>query len=204
MPTCLFSLLLAKHHKLWIKAWKLMPKQWVTESSDFNRNILIILTFVEICYITNDVKTNCNTSRYLFLLLFLFLTGYKCIIFKKNVFFKIGNAAIILLMFKAINSTILISQEKDPVARDNPDLHFNRAVVSLLHVHVHLCEILFATIYMYVLVTVLQISRFRWWDICFMLSIIVDFIFNIIPGLQIRGELSPGLGWVFPGVPTGP
>lgn len=202
MPTCLFSLLLAKHHKLWIKAWKLMPKQWVTESSDFYRNILIILTFVEICYITNDVKTNCNTSRYLFLLLFLFLTGYKCIIFKKNVFFKIGNAAIIILMFKAINSTFLILQEKDPVARDNPDLHFNRAVVSLLHVHVHLCAILFATIY--VLVAVLQISRFRWWDICFMLSIIVDFIFNIIPGLQIRGELPPGLGWVFPGVPTGP
>lgn len=84
-----------------------------------------------------------------------------CIIFKKNVFFKIGNAAIIILMFKAINSTFLISQEKDPVARDNPDLHFNRAVVSLLHVHVHLCEILFATIYMYVLVTVLQISRFK-------------------------------------------
>lgn len=204
MPTCLFSLLLAKHHKLWIKAWKLMPKQWVTESSDFYRNILIILTFVEICYITNDVKTNCNTSRYLFLLLFLFLTGYKCIIFKKNVFFKIGNAAIIILMFKAINSTFWISQEKDPVARDNPDLHFNRAVVSLLHVHVHLCEILFATTYMYVLVTVLQISRFKWWDICFMHSIIVDFIFNIILGLQIRGELPPGLGWVFPGVPTGP
>lgn len=200
MPTCLFSLLLAKHHKLWIKAWKLMPKQWVTESSDFYRNILIILTFVEIYRGTNDVKTNCY--RYLFLLLFLFLTGYKCIIFKKNVFFKIGNAAIIILMFKAIYSTILISQEKDPVARDNPDLHFNRAVVSLLHVHVHLCAILFATIY--VLVAVLQISRFRWWDICFMLSIIVDFIFNIIPGLQIRGELPPGLGWVFPGVPTGP
>lgn len=131
----------------------------MTESSDFYRNILIILTLVEICHSTNDVKTNCN--RYLFLLLFLFLTGYKCIIFKKNVFFKIGNAAILILMFKAINSTFLISQEKDPVARDNPDLHFNRAVVSLLHVHVqvHLCAILFATIY--VLVAVLQISRFR-------------------------------------------
>lgn len=113
----------------------------------------MILTLVEIYHGTNDVKTNCN--RYLF----LFLTGYKCIIFKKNVFFKIGNAAILILMFKAINSTILISQEKDPVARDNPDLHFNRAVVSLLHVHVHLCAILFATIY--VLVAVLQISRFK-------------------------------------------
>lgn len=90
-----------------------------------------------------------------------FLLAINALFLRKmyNVFFKIGNAAIIILIFKAINSTFLISQEKDPVARDNPDLHFNRAVVSLLHVHVHLCAILFATIY--VLVAVLQISRFR-------------------------------------------
>lgn len=88
-----------------------------------------------------------------------FLLAINALFLRKmyNVFFKIGNAAIIILIFKAINSTFLISQEKDPVARDNPDLHFNRAVVSLLHVH--LCAIPFATIY--VLVSVLQISRFR-------------------------------------------
>lgn len=75
------------------------------EFFDFYRNIyvLIILIFVEICYIINDVKINCNISRYLFLFLFLFFIGYKCIIFKKNVFFKIGNVVIIILMFKVIN-----------------------------------------------------------------------------------------------------
>lgn len=78
------------------------------EFFDFYRNIyvLIILIFVEICYSINDVKINCN--RYLFLFLFLFFIGYKCIIFKKNVFFKIGNVVIIILMFKVINFIFLI------------------------------------------------------------------------------------------------
>lgn len=76
------------------------------EFFDFNRNILIILIFVEIYRGINDVKINCY--RYLFLFLLLFFIGYKCIIFKKNVFFKIGNVVIIILIFKVINFIFLI------------------------------------------------------------------------------------------------
>lgn len=56
--------------------------------------------------------------------------------FSIHLFFVAGYVTIILF-HKTINSASLILQEKDPVARDNPDLHFNRAVVSLAHVNLY-------------------------------------------------------------------
>lgn len=85
---------------------------------------------------------------------FYFLLVINVLFLRKmyNVFFKIGNVVIIILIFKVINFIFLISQEKDLVVRDNFDLYFNRVVVSLLYVYVYLCVIFFVIIYVLVVV----------------------------------------------------